>query len=215
MLDSIQPVPVSKFQTPLEMQTGPMPLLYQAGYVTITGYDPRTDLYYLGIPNSEVRIGLMQNLLPLYADVDSSDVESTVAQASAALRDGAIDDAMKFLQSTLASIPFMKGDKDILADAEKTEAYYHRIFFFFFRMLHNEVLAEVRSAKGATDVVIKTPKYIYVIEIKIDSTPEVALQQIEAKGYATPYLADGRKLMKVGVNFSTDTRTITGWLPAN
>jgi hypothetical protein len=215
MLDSIQPVPVSKFQTPLEMQTGPMPLLYQAGYVTITGYDPRTDLYYLGIPNSEVRIGLMQNLLPLYADVDSSDVESTVAQASAALRDGAIDDAMKFLQSTLASIPFMKGDKDILADAEKTEAYYHRIFFFFFRMLHNEVLAEVRSAKGATDVVIKTPKYIYVIEIKIDSTPEVALQQIEAKGYATPYLADGRTLMKVGVNFSTDTRTITGWLPAN
>jgi hypothetical protein len=197
------------------MQTGPMPLLYQAGYVTITGYDPRTDLYYLGIPNSEVRIGLMQNLLPLYADVDSSDVESTVAQASAALRDGAIDDAMKFLQSTLASIPFMKGDKDILADAEKTEAYYHRIFFFFFRMLHSEVLAEVRSAKGATDVVIKTPKYIYVIEIKIDSTPEVALQQIEAKGYATPYLADGRKLMKVGVNFSTDTRTITGWLPAN
>jgi hypothetical protein len=215
MLDSIQPVPVSKFQTPLEMQTGPMPLLYQAGYVTITGYDPEDDLYNLGIPNSEVRVGLMQNLMPLYVDVDSSDVESAVARASAALRKGNIDKAMELLQSTLASIPFMKGDKDILADAEKTEAYYHRIFFFFFRMLHNEVLAEVRSAKGATDVVIKTPKYIYVIEIKIDSTPEVALQQIEAKGYATPYLSDGRTLMKVGVNFSTDTRTITGWLLAN
>jgi hypothetical protein len=172
-------------------------------------------LYNLGIPNSEVRVGLMQNLMPLYVDVDSSDVESTVARASTALRKGDIDKAMELLTSTLASIPFMKGDKDILADAEKTEAYYHRIFFFFFRMLHNEVLAEVRSAKGATDVVIKTPKYIYVIEIKIDSTPEVALQQIEAKGYATPYLADGRTLMKVGVNFSTDTRTITGWLPAN
>jgi hypothetical protein len=215
MLDSIQPVPVSKFQTPLEMQTGPMPLLYQAGYVTITGYNPKTDLYYLGIPNSEVRVGLMQNLLPLYVDVDSSDVESSVAQASAALRGGEIDDAMELLQSLLASIPFMKGDKDILADAEKTEAYYHRIFYFFFRMLHNEVTAEVRSAKGATDVVVKTPKYIYVIEIKINSTPEAALQQIEEKGYATPYITDGREVVKLGVNFSTDTRTIDRWLTAN
>jgi hypothetical protein len=215
MLDSIQPVPVSKFQTPLEMQTGPMPLLYQAGYVTITDYDPDDDLYRLGIPNSEVRVGLMQNLLPLYVDVDSSDVESTVARTSTALRKGAIDDAMKLLQSMLASIPFMKGDKDILGDVEKTEAYYHRIFYFFFRMLHNEVTAEVRSAKGATDVVVKTPKYIYVIEIKINATPEAALQQIDDKGYATPYLTDGRELVKLGVNFSTDTRTIDRWLIAN
>jgi hypothetical protein len=215
MLDSIQPVPVSKFQTPLEMQTGPMPLLYQAGYVTITGYDSDDDLYRLGIPNSEVRVGLMQNLLPLYVDVDASDVESAAAQASAALRNGNVDKAMELLQSLLASIPFMKGDKDILGDAEKTEAYYHRIFYFFFRMLHNEVTAEVRSAKGATDVVVKTPKYIYVIEIKIDSTPEAALQQIEDKGYATPYLTDGRELVKLGVNFSTDSRTIDRWLIAN
>jgi hypothetical protein len=206
---------MSKFQTPLEMQTGPMPLLYQSGYVTITDYNPKTDLYYLGIPNSEVRVGLMQNLLPLYAEVDSSDVESAVAQASAALRDGEIDDVMKLLQSTLASIPFMKGDKDILGDAEKTEAYYHRIFYFFFRMLHNEVTAEVRSAKGATGVVIKTPKYIYIVEIKIDASPEAALQQIEDKGYATPYLTDGREVVKLGVNFSTDTRTIDRWLTAN
>jgi hypothetical protein len=78
-------------------------------------------------------------------------------------------------------------------------------------MLHNEVAAEVRNAVGATDVVIKTPKYIYVVEIKIDSTPEVALQQIEAKGYATPYLADGRTVIRLGVNFSTATRTLSAW----
>jgi hypothetical protein len=191
-----------------------MPLLYQSGYVTITDYDTDDDLYKLGIPNSEVRVGLMQNLLPLYVDVDSSDVESAVMRASTALRKGDVDKAMELLQSTLASIPFMKGDKDILADAEKTEAYYHRIFYFFFRMLHNEVTAEVRSAKGATDVVVKTPKYIYVIEIKINATPEAALQQIEEKGYATPYLTDGREVVKLGVNFSTDTRTIDRWLTA-
>jgi hypothetical protein len=108
----------------------------------------------------------------------------------------------------------MRGDKAILEDAEKTEAFYHRIFFFFFRMLHNQVNAEIRSAKGAADIVIQTPKYIYIAEIKIDSTPEAALRQIEDKGYATPYLTDGRQIIRLGINFSTQTRTIDRWLQA-
>jgi hypothetical protein len=210
-LDQTQLVSVGKFEAPIELQTGPIPLLYQAGYLTIKGYDRDSSLYVLGIPNTEVRVGLLQNLLPLYAAVDSDDAESIAALTSVAFRNGQVDSAMLQLQSMLASIPFMKGDKDILADAEKTEAHYHIIFYFFFRMLHNEVYAEVRHALGATDVVVKTPKYIYVIEIKIDTKPEVALAQIEEKGYATPYLADGRQIVKLGVNFSTETRTVAAW----
>jgi hypothetical protein len=49
------------------------------------------------------------------------------------------------------------------------------------------------------------------VEIKIDSTPEAALQQIEDKGYATPYLTDGKEVIKIGVNFSTETRTVDRW----
>jgi hypothetical protein len=81
-------------------------------------------------------------------------------------------------------------------------------------MLSNEVYAEVRNAIGATDVVIKTPKYIYVVEIKIDSSADVALKQIEDRGYATPYLTDGREITKLGLNFSTETRTISEWKQA-
>jgi hypothetical protein len=211
MLENIESIEVSDFQSPLEMQTGPLPLLYQAGYLTIADYDPTSNLYTLTIPNSEVRVGLMKNLLPLYADVN---MNSAVARTSVALKKGDIDRAMNQFKSVLASIPFMKGDKDILADVEKTEAYYHRIFYFFFRMLSNEVLAEVRNSVGACDVVIKTPKYIYIVEIKIDSTPEVALQQIEEKGYASPYLTDGKEVIKIGVNFSTETRTVDRWAVA-
>jgi AcrR family transcriptional regulator len=214
MLESNQAVTPAKFETPLEMQTGPVPLLYQAGYLTIKSYDPEEGIFTLGIPNSEVRVGLMQNLLPLYAKVDAADVDSAVTRASAALRRGEPDRAMELFQSTLASIPFMRGDKAILEDAEKTEAFYHRIFFFFFRMLHNQVNAEIRSAKGAADIVIQTPKYIYIAEIKIDSTPEAALQQIDDKGYATPFLTDGRQIIRLGINFSTQTRTIDRWLQA-
>jgi hypothetical protein len=212
MLDSIDPVDASDFETPLEMQSGPLPLLYQAGYLTINSYDADSNVYTLKIPNSEVRVGLLKNLLPLYSDVRN--ISSTVSLASTAFRKGDPDRAMQLLQSLLASIPFMRGDKDILGDAEKTEAYYHRIFYFFFRMLYNEVNAEVRNSVGATDVVIKTPKYIYVVELKIDSSVDTALQQIEEKGYATPYLSDPRQLIKLGVNFSTATRTLSDWKQA-
>jgi hypothetical protein len=213
-LENSMPVQSDAFESPLEAETGPLPLLYQAGYLTIKEYQPDDNAYILGIPNSEVRVGLMKNLLPLFSSVPSSKTEKVQCAAnftSNALRRGDVDKAMLHLKSVLASVPFMKGDKEILADAEKTEAHYHVLFYFFFRMLSNEVNAEVRNAVGATDVIIKTPKYIYIVEIKIDATPEVALAQIEAKGYATPFLADGRKLVRIGVSFSTKSRTIEEW----
>jgi hypothetical protein len=210
-LNSEAQVDASAFETPLEMQTGSLPLLYQAGYMTIKDYEPDTSLYTLAIPNSEVRVGLLQNLLPLYSEVDAVGVRSAVARASAAFKKGEVAQAMDLFQSMLASIPFMRGDKDILGDVEKTEAYYHRIFYFFFRMLYNEVLAEVRSSKGAADITIMTPKYIYIVEIKIDSSADAALRQIDEKGYAVPYLTDGRQVVKLGINFSTATRTMSEW----
>jgi hypothetical protein len=213
-LDSSKTMSPSTFETPLEMQTGPIPLLYQSGYLTIKDYDREADSYTLKIPNSEVRVGLLKNLLPLYSEVDANDVQDNASHASVAFRKGDPGKAMQLLQSLLASIPFMRGDKDILGDAEKTEAYYHRIFYFFFCMLYNEVNAEVRNSVGATDVVIKTRKYIYVVELKIDSSADVALQQIEEKGYATPYLNDPRQLIKLGVNFSTASRTLSEWKQA-
>jgi hypothetical protein len=62
-IDSIEPVAASDFETPLEMQSGPLPLLYQAGYLTINSYDAESDVYTLAIPNSEVRVGLLKNLV--------------------------------------------------------------------------------------------------------------------------------------------------------
>jgi hypothetical protein len=211
-LEAEQPFSPEMFEAPLEMQTGPLPLLYQAGYLTLQDFDEESEVYTLAIPNSEVRVGLLRNLLPLYATIRN--VTSVVARTSTAFRKGEIDQAMQLFQSMLASIPFMRGDKAILADEEKTEAYYHRIFYFFFRMLYNEVYAEVRHAGGASDITIKTPKYIYIVEIKIDASAEAALQQIEEKGYATPYLTDGRKVVRLGINFSTETRTISEWKQA-
>jgi hypothetical protein len=211
MVNERRNVVASTFNTPIEAMSGPIPLLYQSGYLTIKDYNAEDDVYTLDVPNAEVRVGLMENLLPLYTNVSADDFKGSTSLASTCLRKGDCNGALEYLQSLLASIPFMRGDADILADAEKTEAYYHRLFYFFFRMLKNEVFAEVRNAVGACDIVAFTSQYIYIIEIKIDADPQVALNQITEKGYAKPYLTDDRQIIKVGVSFSTKTRTIEDW----
>ena len=44
---------------------------------------------------------------------------------------------------------------------------------------------------------------------------EEALAQINSKQYAIPYQADHRKVVKVGVNFDSSTRTIGEWVIEN
>jgi hypothetical protein len=124
---------------------------------------------------------------------------------------GDYDSALRQVQSFLASVPFMEGDRQILADKQRSEAYYHRLLFIIFSLLHNGAHAQVRQAVGMPDIVIKTRQYIYIIEVKLDSTPEAALQQIEEKQYAAPYLTEGKEIIKLGVNFSSKTRTLGEW----
>ena len=54
-------------------------------------------------------------------------------------------------------------------------------------------------------------EYVYILEFKMDGSADEALQQIEAKGYAKPYAADPRQLIRIGMNFSSETRTIAEW----
>jgi hypothetical protein len=118
---------------------------------------------------------------------------------------------MEILQSLLKNIPYGKNETKKFHDMKTTEQYYHDLFHFFFSMMCNLVSSEVRDSTGATDVVITTPKYIYVVVIKIDSNPATALRQIDRKQYALPYLAGPRQVFKVGVNFSTKQKTLSGW----
>jgi hypothetical protein len=210
-IDSSNWMRPSDFRKSLEDHASIIPLLYQTGYLTIKEYDGENEQYKLGIPNAEVRVGLLENLLPLYISVNGSEVSAPAGRASTALRKGDINQAMEILRSLLKSLPYGKNESRKYHDMETTEQYYQDLYHFFFSMMCNLVNSEVRNSTGATDVVITTPLYIYVIEIKIDSTPEIALSQIEEKGYAVPYLTGPRKVIKVGVNFSTKEKTLSDW----
>jgi hypothetical protein len=210
-IEGMDPMVLSKFNTPLENARGPIPFLYQAGYLTIKEYVKEDDMYILGVPNTEVRLGLIQNLIPLYSTMDPDDTMGVARRMSNALNRGDYDMALRLAQSFLAGLPFMPGEKDIMVDALRRESYYHKIIFTIFSMLHNGAHAQVHQAVGMPDIIVKTRKYIYIIEVKLDSTPQMALEQIEAKQYATPYVMDGREIIKLGVNFSSETRTIDSW----
>jgi hypothetical protein len=199
------------FVRSLEDHANIIPLLYQTGYLTIKGYNRNSELYLLGMPNAEVRVGLLKNLLPLYVDAQSSEVSAPAKMASADLRDGDIDHAMEILRSVLKSIPYGKNETTIFSDLQTTEQYYHNLYHLFFKMLCDRVNSEVRNSTGSTDVVITTPRFVYVIEIKIDTKVEVALNQIDEKGYAIPYMAGKCAVYKVGVVFSTKEKTLSEW----
>lgn len=69
-----------------------------------------------------------------------------------------------------------------------------------------------KCAGGRTDVVVWMAETIYVFELKVTSSAEDAVSQIDEKGYAIPFETDGRKVVKVGVKFDKETRTPINWI---
>ena len=201
----------SSFDRPTEKMSDALPLLYQSGYLTIKGYDPLSKGYYLGIPNKEVRAGLMENLLPLYTNLSDGTSLGFAARFYQALVYGNIDKAMTLMKSYFAAIPYPEGGKDVLADMQKNEYYYETVFYIMLSMMNIAVLTQVKSCRGRADAVMFSPHTIFVFEIKINKPAKEALAQIDEKGYMVPFEADDRKLVKIGISFSTETRTIEDW----
>ena len=210
-LDNMK-VPVTAFDKPTEAMTTALPLLYQSGYLTIKDYDKGSGIYTLSIPNQEVRIGYTEGLLPAYIGLDSSDVQTGFAlKFWRALKQNAVDLAMREMQSYLASIPYVEGFKKKLENAATAEGFYEYTLYLIFSMLNVYVRTQVKCRGGRIDMVVWMPDTIYIFELKAGGTAAVALQQIDDKGYAIPYACDGRKVVKVGIAFDTDTRSIDSW----
>lgn len=203
-LDKMEYVSLNEFNVSPELTDNPIPLLYQTGYLTIKDYDRELDSYTLGYPNKEVRSGFLDSLLAGYNGNNPSGA-SFVIRFNAALRKGDIDEALSRMQSFLAGMP-----NDL---ENKTEKHYQTIIYLIFSLLGYHIRTEEKSAVGRADAVCWTQDSIYVFEFKVDSTAETALKQIDDKGYMIPYrFEDGKKLVKIGVNISTVTRTIDGWV---
>ena len=196
------------FDAPTENMHNVLPLFYQSGYLTIKGYNPRSGMYTLGYPNEEVKVGLMRILIPFYVQSDPVPASNACWDISEALLDDDIDKALTAARSYFASIPYQE---NTLKDAPSTEGHFTAMLYVMFSFLNRYVYSQVRNAKGRLDILIKTDTTIYVMELKLDGDLDKALRQIDEKNYTIPYQSDGRKVVKVAINFSTEERTIKEW----
>ncbi len=181
-----------------------LPVLYQSGYLTIKDYDKDLQLFSLGYPNEEVKYGFIRSLIPSITHEPARISNFFVVSFIRDLREGDIEQCLTRMQSFFASIPY---------DLEnKTEKHYHTIFYIVFTLMGQFIDSEVKTSIGRADAVVKMPDAIYVFEFKTDSTPEEAIEQINSKNYTIAYKTDNRKIIKIGVNFDTETRTLGEWI---
>ena len=184
--------------------TNPIPVIYQSGYLTIKGYDERFGIYSLGFPNREVEEGFMKFLLPFYAHVDKVESPFEIQKFVREVESGDYDSFFHRLQSFFADTTY-----ELIRDQE---VHYQNVIFILSKLMGFYVKAEYNTSHGRIDMVLQTDKFIYIMEFKLEGTAEEALKQINEKQYALPFEADGRKIFKIGVNFSAKTRNIEKWI---
>ena len=211
-LDRLE-VPSSAFDQPTENMKDALPLLYQSGYLTIKDYDRELESYTLSIPNQEVRIGYVRGLLPFYAGLNDADVQmGFAAKFWKALKQGDVNLAMQHMKSYLAGVPYVEGFKEKLKDIATAEGFFEYTFYLIFSMLNVYAKTQVKCAGGRADMVVWMPDAVYVFELKVHDTAQHALEQIDSHGYAIPYEADGRRVVKVGVKFDAEKRVPEDWV---
>ena len=182
----------------------PLPVIFQSGYLTIKDYDTRFKSYLLGYPNKEVEEGFINFLMPYYTSISKKEATSEIECLVREVESGNPDAFLHRLQSFFADTPY-----ELIREQE---LHYQNVLYIVFRLIGFYVKAEYHTSQGRIDLVLQTDKYVYVMEFKLEGTAEEALQQIEEKQYALPFASDSRKVFKIGVNFSRQTRNIEKWI---
>jgi hypothetical protein len=70
------------------------------------------------------------------------------------------------------------------------------------------------TSDSRVDSMVETPTRVYILEYKLDQSPEAALEQIRQKKYYRAAWTLGKPVVGVGVNFSSKTKNIEGWTTA-
>lgn len=198
-----EPVSAMKLDNKTGDSDSIMPLLYQSGYLSI---DRMSDdgRFWLTFPNDEVREGFFEFLLPYYATVPNNDAKIAISDFVKDILDGNAEQFLQRLQSFFADFQY---------DAQTTpETHFRNVLYILCKLMGLQVDAEYQTSDGRIDLLLRTDKFVYVIECKIDSTARIALDQIKSKEYALPWSLDNREKILVGINFSTKTRRPDDWL---
>lgn len=182
----------------------PVPLLYQTGYLTISDYDKQRKRYTLCFPNEEVKYGFLESLMPSYVPKAVAGTGLDIFTLDDYIEKGKVDQVRDVLTALFANIAYTQ-------EADPFEHYFQSVIYVVFTLLGKYTVCEMHTYSGRIDCRVQTKDYIYLFEFKRDDSAEAALAQIDSKDYALPFVADSRKLFKIGVSFDSGTRKLVGW----
>ena len=218
-----------------------LPILFQAGYLTIKTYIQEAGMYRLGFPNDEVRYGFLKNLLPAYSGLPFVETGKSVWKFVEDIRAGNIEGVMERLKAIISGIAYDNFTAENLKLREQNyQTAVYLVFALMGQFVQTEVhcycrtatdgggsmqqrrfgFAETRSQNytrmysfGVADCIVTTADSIYIFEFKLsgNGSAEDALSQIKTNGYAEQYKADGKKIVLIGSSFDEQTRTIKEW----
>ena len=186
----------------------PVSILFQTGYLSIKEVDKHTDgfvTYKFKFPNLEVKKSLSQAIVWNFSGVTMGENRSRIQQGiSRALKECNISALVDALKVLFATVP-----NNI---AIQKERYYQTIVFLSMIMLDFDVVTEDCTNVGRIDMVVKTCRYIYIIEFKLDGGAQAAMDQIKRKKYAQKYAFEGKAIKLIGISFSSKSRNIDDYL---
>ena len=185
--------------------TEPVPLLYQTGYLTIKKYEKEFDSFTIGLPNEEVKYGLYKKLLPLYTGYQTDDKKIEIVNFLKELRAGKVNEFMERINNIFAAAPKPTNQKQY-------ELNCQAFVWLIFKLMGEFVLCEVQNGKGRSDAVVWEKDAIYIFEFKMDGSAKEALAQINSQNYPIAYKTDDRKIVKIGVNYSSTDRQLSEWI---
>ena len=193
-------------------------LLFQTGYLTITGEDRLGGkaLYRLDYPNREVRQSLNEHLLRhLVQDVEQQTANSIRLARLLETHDCA--GLKELFHAFFASIPYERYAADRCRqtnnDIAAYEGFYASVFYSYFAALGYEITVEESSSHGRLDMAVRTGGHVYLFEFKVIemAPPGSALAQLRERGYADKYRGEGEPIHLIGVEFSRETRNVTAF----
>ena len=182
------------------------PLLYYTGYLTIKSYDEESDLYTLGLPNMEVERSFFNSLAREFYGPTSSPTGFSYAKFLADFRKRDTESVIERLKALFCSLPYAN-DKN----AKLVERDFQNVIYLVFSILGEYIISEPHFSKGRADSILINNDYVYIFEFKIDQDAQTALQQINVKNYAGRFKMDGKRIIKVGVSFSSAEKNIVEW----
>jgi ATP-dependent exoDNAse (exonuclease V) beta subunit len=179
-------------------------ILFQTGYLTIQSRD-EDGLLILDYPNKEVRDSMLENLIEGFVGVNTERSASLVISLRKAFFADDLEQVFRILNQVFANIPYQLYDKH-------PEKFYHAAIHLLFTYMGLRAHSEVCTSDGRVDSMVETPTRFYILEFKLDRSAEEALEQIMQKKYYRSAWESGKPVTCVGVNFSSETRNIEGWI---